>query len=490
MTLRWSAIGGAAIAAWGLGCSSQANDLVGANGGQEARAGQAGMGSGGAHTPSGGRAGNEPSTGGSRSKPTESDPQLRAGSGGHAGDEVDEVNVRAGSGGAVTTEAKLTTSAWDVTISTTWTQPNSHAEAPRFEMTMALFDESMFHGLLSRDGSWLEFGLIRQGETSAAVATGGSPVQIWLLTPAPPSMALTLQSMTFTAFDDNGDGIADRLTGSGVGSIEEDCGDCALSYPVTVSLSGRPDQTPPRLNLSSEPLNPIDQFSVLTSEALKSASLLLSGSKTFALETYNQGMPLIGAGSSEVLPFSGSWKITGSGRDFAGLALDLSAASVSTIADPGVFAVDGFEGTLNATLTGDAAVVNVSSGLPIPSGQRALLLPPGSSATFHLKRGSTGKTVSARFVDLSDAHSGGPWARFQAAVIGGRRAETFSSTGPGTLTTTHPIWTRADPARSDQPPALQGTGADVVVRINAEFCSGGGPCPPTGALLVDDLKVE
>jgi len=488
MTHRLAVIGGSALTVCGvLSCAGKAGDASSSNGGSDARAGQGGsssvmVASAGRSIANAGRGGDaesEASSGASSGGHAEVAASGRGGSAGQAG-----ASALAGSGGQGNVSAPLTTSAWDVTVSATWVLPNSHSDLPKFDLTLVLLDQPMFRGLISAEGSVGEFGVVRKSVSSVSI----SSVLVGLPEPGPLT-ALTVQTMTLSAFDDDGDGFADRLVGAGDGTIEESCGDCSLSNPVKLSLSGRLDRTPPRLDMPSAPLNPIDSASMLTTEVLKSATVSLSGTKSVSLAVYNSSTRVIAVQSDQVLPFSGAWQVIGAGWDFADNALDLSGATLSTIADPGVFIQDGFESALNAALTGRAAVVDASSGLPIPGGQQALLLPPGSSATFHLKAASTSSKVSARFVDLSDGDSNGPWVRLKAGVIGGsRRAEDFSSFLSGTLSTTHAVWKKAAPVRSAQVPLLD-AGTDVVVRISAELCTAG-PCPLPGALLVDDLKIE
>jgi hypothetical protein len=219
--------------------------------------------------------------------------------------------------------------------------------------------------------------------------------------------------------------------------------------------------------------------------------LSLAGSKAVPLSGSADHSWQTSLSTSEVLPFSGAWAVTGIAQDFAGLPLDLSG-NFATLADPGIFAQDGFETAPNVTLVGAAEVVDQGSGLPIPNGQHALLLPPGTSATFHLKRATAStKSVSARLVDLGTANGSSTFTRFQSAVIGGtERIDEYPRSEETASPTSHATWTQATEPRTVQF-VLKDAGEDVVVNIALPECGVDLFCgAPRGALLVDELKVE
>lgn len=297
-----------------------------------------------------------------------------------------------GIGGDGSTEPKwLIASAWDITVRAEYTDPTD--PPVEFALSLAVLDDAgALSGILSRDGQLSTFALTRESGARAQLDAPDSGVRFSVLGQYP-TTALVLDTLALSAFDDDADGVADRLEGNGDGGIEVSCGDCYYRKAASVTLSGKPDRTPPKLNVPQD-LNPISQLSVTTSEALKSATLALTGSSAVALSADTAVAPLSTFSASAVLPFSGAWKITGTGKDFAGQLLDLSAAQVTTIADPGVFAQDGFESAPNAVLSG-AVVVDGSSGLPIPTGDRALYLAPGSSDVSLAANGCELNGVSA-----------------------------------------------------------------------------------------------
>ena len=418
--------------------------------------------------------------------------------GGRAGQVGDEINVSGtgGSGGASDSTLLLTESSWDITVTATWVEPELDVDLPLFPLTLALRDEDqVVTGILSRDGRASAFELIRQSGARVQLETKkDTSIPFWLGGDGSDGslIALQLKTLTLTALDDDADGVADRLVGTGGGTIERSCGDCSYSNPVALKVSGTPDRTAPRLNLTHTPLNPLDEFRVSASEALLSGKLELGGIPLISRADDGNDAPPIWFSTPVVLPFSGAWKMTGVGRDFVGQVLDLSTANVTTLVDPGVFAQDGFETAANVALTGEAAVVDASSGLPIPSGSHALLLPPGSAATFHLQRTATASkgTVSVRFVELSADEGWRPKIDFRAAVIGGKRRDGDGNGGGDipSLPTTHAIWIKAAPAYIAQVVLNEmGGGIGVLIAANSLDI---GPWLPPGALLIDELKLE
>ncbi len=206
--------------------------------------------------------------------------------------------------------------------------------------------------------------------------------------------ALTIAALTVTANDDDADGVADRLTGVGAGAIEQSWGDCYFSSAVHLTLLGKPDQTPPVLRLPGGPLNPLDGVSLVPSESLHGAHLALTstdkGAPIVPLILEDTVASRIHFTTSQVLPFSSAWQVTGTGLDFVGHPLDLSAAHLSTIADPGYFAQDSFESMPNVALAGNAALIDTSSGLPVPNGKQAFVAAPGQHG--HLPLTASGRS--------------------------------------------------------------------------------------------------
>ena len=397
-----------------------------------------------------------------------------------------------GSGGTGTTE--LNASAWDVTVVATPTAPNPAVSDPpapalTFPFTLDLIGEpTTLWGALSRSGTAMGFPLARGKDGSASLA-------------GPTSATLPLvgfgDALTAMAFDSLTLSGGRTLLGQGVGKLTYSCGDCQYDVDVAFTLSGQPDHSAPQLSVPSVALNPLDSVSLPVSEALQSAELTLSGTSSIPLSFKPSVSEPPDALHSlpmhfetlQILPFSGAWDVTGNGLDFANHALDLSAARLSTLADPGLFVADGFEGSAAGTAVGTATVIDAGRGLPIPSGSHALLLEPGNSATFHLLRSAGQHQVTATVIELSKLDGSIPYGAIDVGVIGGTERATLRWSSSLPLTpTTHPNWLNAGPA-TQASATLSDTGSDVVVRLSpADACQG--PCPPVGALILDDLKLE
>jgi len=403
---------------------------------------------------------------------------------GGAGGEV--VIGEGGEGGVF--EAPSLAGAWDVTVTAKYTQASDPPPAP-FVLSLFCDDLGKVVATLSKDGELSTFSLQRTGGSGAVLTAPEWGVRLGLVGRAPETALVLAKGLTLNAFDDNADGVADRLEGGGDGSVEQSCGDCYYSKAVTLRLSGVRDRTPPTLQVP-ESVNPVDPLVIRPSEVLRTATLTLTGSSKLPIEPLtNNPTTSITYTAISVLPFSRSWKITGEAADFAGLLLDLSKLKVTTVNDPGVFSQDGFETQPNGTLSGGAAWVDTGSGLPIPSGTRALFLPPGGSATLHLLRTNGPPQLSASVVNLSTANAERGILNFQAAVIGGReRFQQSSILQAGTLPTSHARWTQASVPTTVQVGTFVNDG-DVAVRLAAEACTDG-PCLSPGALLIDDLKFQ
>jgi hypothetical protein len=461
VTVTWGAL---LITLTLLGCAGRAQDGSNTLGG-----------SGGTAGASGGTAG---ASGGT------------AGAGAHdEGGEAGEIVIgEGGAGGSAPIDLHLLgASSWDVTVLAKYPEGILSDPAPILA-TLALQDMGNLAGLLSQRGQSSTFALTRDSGTRAQLAAPESGVRFSLVG-AYPLTALTLQKLTLTAFDDDSDGTADRIEGSGEGTVEESCGDCYFTRSVTLTLSGKPDETPPKLTLPRA-LNPLSRVDVTVSEELKSASLALTGTTVVPLAAQDGTGQLSAFFNSTVLPFGGTWKITGHGQDYAGLPLDLSTATVTTIDDPGIFVQDGFESQPIAEVSSDVVWIDASSGLPIPSGSRALFVPPNDAAIFHLRRTNASSKVSVRVVGLlTGANSESAIPDFQAAVIGGtNRVRDHSAQLDAALATSHPTWTLASAPRTVEL-ELTDTGTDAVVTLYPYSCSYFG-CRRAGALIIDDLKFE
>jgi hypothetical protein len=384
-----------------------------------------------------------------------------------------------GTGGAAPVEELLDTSAWDVTISVSYTQEPGPDLEP-FQWSLALDDAAELTALFSRNGQADRLELTRDTGARAHSGSGFS----WSVLGLSDAVLETLQ---LSAFDDDSDGIADRLEGTGEGEVQEAVGDILFPHAAVFTLSGKIDRTPPTPQMPST-RSPLATVDIRMSEALKSASLALTGTSTVPLTVSEGSIQSTRFSTPTVLPFGGSWQVTGEGKDFAGLPLDLNAATLKTLDDPGVFAQDGFETQPLATLGDEVKWIAASDGLPIPTGDHALFLSRGNGATFHLKRSDGNTKVSLNVVGLSkDVWR--PTFEVQSAVIGGTQRIELSGENKLTSTTSHPSWTNRSDVRTLQL-ELEDAGTDVVVQVYVPLCIATVGCPANGALVIDDLHLE
>lgn len=388
-----------------------------------------------------------------------------------------------GTGGDGPVDVKLlVTSAWDVTASVEYTPQYMPKLAP-FLWSLALDDTAEFTALFSRTGQASNFPVIR--DTGARVHGGppGSSVQ-WSVAGQP----VQLKTFSLSAFDDDSDGIADRLEGTAEGAVYEPAGDINYYRAATFTLSGKPDRTPPKAQVPTL-LGPLAIITIPMSEALESASLALTGTSTVPLTVSQGSIQSTSFTASTVLPFGGTWQLTGSAQDFAGLSLDLGTATLETTQDPGVFAQDGFEAEPVGALGTSVARIDASSGLPIPTGNHALFIPRGGGATFHLKRTDGTNQVSLNVVGLSK-DTRRPTFRLDAAVIGGtNRVQALSVSDAVDVPTSDATWPNASEPKTLQF-ALEDTGPDVVVAVSLPLCGDNLNCPANGSLIIDDLHLE
>ncbi len=260
--------------------------------------------------------------------------------------------------------------------------------------------------------------------------------------------------------------------------------------PFDVTLTGTAETAAPQIIVGAAPLNPIDSVKIAVSEPLASGSLNLAGSPQLSLNAAAPDAGLIAFTSNTVLPFSTSWQLAGAGADFAGHAL--TVGQTLTTLDPGVFAQDGFEGSLNAILTEKAAVFDDSGNIKPPTGHRALLIPRSSTATLHLQR-TTGQTLKFNVTELFPFYNGGASGPSGAvlATVGGtqRKAITWVTSTHTTAVTDPKFKYAADTVAVETP--IPEAGSDVAVQFAPTFLPPGpSGIDPSSSLLIDDLRIE
>jgi hypothetical protein len=305
--------------------------------------------------------------------------------------------------------------------------------------------------------------------------------------------SMTVTELSLHGVDNDDDAIVDVLDGSGKGTAQVIQGDVGLTVPLSFTLKGVPDVTKPTFVVPSS-VHPLDGVTVRATEPVTVGSVvtLTSGADTLALMGSDTSKGALGIFSSaRILPFGSSWKVNATGSDLAQLAFQLpSVPAIPVLADPGLFAQDGFEGTLAASLTGKAQVVTAIGNLAAINGAHSLLVPPNSSATLHLARASGKQTLrfTAQGLSSVSGFSGGPFP-IKAGVVGGSERVGPTQVPPNTTPTAtgDSTWAYAG-AKQDVTLTLTESGSDVVVRVAPLVCQG--LCPPSQAGLLDDLRIE
>jgi hypothetical protein len=310
----------------------------------------------------------------------------------------------------------------------------------------------------------------------------------------------TTAGLTLQGVDSDGDGIADKLSGTVTGTISFfgiDGGD-TFSAAARMDLTGVPDVTAPTLVSPSYAINPLDSWSIVASEALApTASVALAGTPNLPLTSVpkasSDGVPLsslIEWSTDVILPLSGRWPILGLGQDLSGRAL-APAGELRTLADPGVFMADGFEGPLVVASLFNPSIITGVGNVPAISGAHSLWLEPDADVTVHLKRVAAEKTVHFSARAFGDQNLAGFGVYIEGGVVGGHEIVTQSAKAPsGTVVETgDPTWTHASEVQQFSL-SLSESGSDVLVRLRQEQS----PCTPFCgsrlALMVDDLRLE
>ncbi len=308
---------------------------------------------------------------------------------------------------------------------------------------------------------------------------------------------VTLSGLTLQGSDTDGDGKADALTGTVVGMAYSGGGDAVASEAVQIAFTGVPDVSAPTVEPPAEPVSPLVGFLVSASEPLTAAtSLALSGTTNVPLTAQratssSQGVSLdsvINWSTSVILPLSGQWAVQGTGQDLIGHALE-PGGTLKTLADPGVFAQDGFEGVLIAAIeSGTPAIVTGLGSVTAISGAHSLWIAPGDAVTFHLRRMAGEKTVlfSARAFSRYDASGVG--ADIRAGVVGGQQLAMSNGLPSNTVVDTgDATWKQATEVVPFILPVTE-PGTDVLLRVSPFVCQGF--CGPSSALMIDDLTLE
>ncbi len=312
---------------------------------------------------------------------------------------------------------------------------------------------------------------------------------------------LLAKELTLRAIDSDGDGEADQLAASA--TLEETKtvgGDVYWEVIPSVTLSGLPDDSVPTLwptlGLEAQTLDPLWGIRVYSSEPLAAdAQVSLTGTSTISLSLPasdpTAGTPVANFGTSQILPFGGTWRLEAHGKDLAGHALEVKpAATFVTPADPGVQAQDGFEGTLRGVL-GPASLVAGRGSIPALSGAQSLWT--DSSITIHLQR--TGDESHLHFAARSFFPGSNLLDRVVfVGVVGGSHVLTLTPpTNPQPTETGDEQYPSASNALQFDA-TLDEPGKDVLIEITNLPCTDPDYVwcarKKAEAWLIDDLELE
>jgi hypothetical protein len=395
------------------------------------------------------------------------------------------VAAMAGAGGKT---VRLEPGSWQMTAVVTELQPNlgvMPCTPVDFTLNVAT-DGSGYSATIGKDG-FIDGPTVQL--TNGSYVLGGFSV--------PCATQITVSGLTLQGKDTNGDGKPDTLSGTASGMAYSGGGDVVSVESIQVAFTGVPDVTAPNLLPPADPVSPLMGFVIPASEPLApSASFALAGSTNLALSAqpaYGSSgsapiTSLINWSTNVLLPLSGQWQVQGAGQDLIGHPL-AELGILTTFTDPGMFAQDGFEGPLTAAIeSGTPAIVTGLGSVTAISGAHSLWIAPGDAVTFHLRRAAAENTV--RFSARSFGRGGTPgfYADVRAGVIGGEQAAIASyPTVSGAVDTGDTTWPLATDVVLYTLP-LNDAGTDVLLRVSPSLCTGF--CPPSVALLIDDVVLE
>ncbi|HKO50815.1 MAG TPA: hypothetical protein VJV79_24010 [Polyangiaceae bacterium] len=416
---------------------------------------------------------------------------------GNAANTGGSIVLDAGAGGTGNDSVPLGEGSWDTTLALSVTKagPGANINCTAAQFTLHLSPSGNdLKAISGRDGAVLVGELIRDAQGSPRYSVS-KPLPV----PTRGDCALSsieITEITLQAWDESGDALADIIGGSGKARGNLILGDQGFTIELSFTLQGVPDATPPSL-LAPSTLHPLDGVLLRTTEPVAVTSSVTltntdSGSASHTLTGYTASNGAFGSFSSPLnLPFGSSWKLTATGTDLAKHPFAIGALPpLAVLADPGLFAQDGFEGTPTLSLTGSAKIVTAVGTLPAIKGNQSLFVPSGSSATLHVARPTSANSVRFTAQLLTDiASSGNGVLDVQAGVIGGslRVQATQGLPAEPSIGTNDSTWMHASPTQEVTLPLTE-SGADVAIRFAPPVCRG--LCPPLRALLIDDLRVE
>jgi len=299
---------------------------------------------------------------------------------------------------------------------------------------------------------------------------------------------------------------ADGCVGSGTGVYNYQYTDLIYRKDFTVTLTGVVDKVGPAFSPIIPENHPLSFIGVWADEVMPAgttADLLHGTDVLFRLKAMSS------LGNVGVSGFSVEGKALAFGATytlrFLPAAVDLAgnpataAPSFTTLADPGLFAQDGFEGPLNAYLRGNVTVVDRSM-VPIPTGSKALTIPPASGSSnctigftvrLAVPAGATAIKFSRYTYWPSSSAASSNAFTLSLAVPNGEITWLEGSTSPLPFPSKVGLSGSVSDSYGDHElityPLPAGTGSEVMLTVS-RWCTD--PPSSSSGVVIDDLRVE
>ena len=308
----------------------------------------------------------------------------------------------------------------------------------------------------------------------------------------------------------------DGCAGSATGNYQGSYGDMVFTIPFEAELAGVVDQAGPSLLVfpnSKTEIHPLDLYGVASNELMPpgtSARWVAGDGTLVPMSSLPAGGALGVSGfllKDRALAFASSYRleVLPSAIDLVGNLTDAPPA-LATVAGPGLFSQDGFEGPLDALLGGKVKVIDASA-LPVPSGTKAIRFAPigfgvsdewncDDRFTARLAVGPTAKVVKVSVLPYRSSHTGPFMAQMKLAVPNGAVSDFGAYWSSSNATPLPSPWSGPLPGASQNTygdlaqielalPA--GIGKEVIVDIRRPCFEAG---LPGDGLVIDDLRVE
>lgn len=392
----------------------------------------------------------------------------------------------------------------------------SLASSFEVEATLSFPDDGAFPGspdpqlLLLRlddaaDGSVVAVLAEGHSATSAAFARKGERLSLresvqLSITPAGNGYSdarLTFDALDLVPVDHDGDGAADAVEGTGSGEFTQLMGDVEQLAAFTVQISGGLDEYAPYLSYPvTERLHVLDGLRVYANEPLQpiSAAKGVAGGTAIPLEMLPAGAPYVTEfRSKSILPFATEVGVLFEDelRDLAGHEVEFGLERMETIADPGLYAEDGFEGALAAVSSGVEVVTGIGSLAALSGAQSVLVGESYGHLTMRvpLQEGDTHLRFETRVL-----HEAGdiPGCAQRRVRLGFPALDEIDEYLPvWNLGDEQEIgderWVSAGPLATMEFALPEGAGSEVIFHIKPEHSA---DLCPAAALLIDDLRAE